>query len=267
MKKLFVLFLAIILLSQVSAQIQGVSNDKLVVVGPEAIGLRTFEFEPGFGYIWSKKSFDNDGKLVPLDSEKDSILVLQALVFRFTYGFASCFEIGAIVTSNLDAFSLGLKYNFYNSPKFLAAAFLGSNLSNESDIAFRNTGIYGKTIAVVGGFAFMNRFGESGRLSLDYDLQYQNTFDTGKSYADDIFASIELGLMFKNAVQLISGFNYRYNHYKTDRPDSWVATWNIGMTTKPGKMFVIILNVPIDIAGRNTQRFAGFQMVLTIGLD
>lgn len=267
MKKLGILIFALFIIFQSEAQIQGVSNDKLVVVGAETIGTRTFEFEPGFGYLWSKKSFDGNGNLVPHNPENDSILVLQALAFRFTYGFAKCFEVGVIVTSNLDAFSLGLKYNFYNTPKFLAGAFLGTNLANESDLAFRNTGIYGKAISVVGGFAFMNRFGESQRLSLDYDIQYQNTFDKEKSFSDDIFAAVELGYMFKNAVQLIGGFNYRSHNYKNGDPNAWLLTTNVGITTKPGKMFVLIVNVPIDIAGRNIQRFRGFQIVLTIGLD
>jgi len=251
----------------VLAQIAGVSNDKLAVVGPESIGKRTMEFEPGFGYIWSKKSFDGDGKLVSLNPENDSILVLQALAFRFTYGFAKNFEIGTVVTSTLDAFALGVKYTFVNKPKFLAGAFLGSNFNNESDFVFRNTGIFGKTASIVGGFAFMNMFGESQRLSLDYDIQYQNTFDKNNSWADDIFASAELGYMFKNAIQLITGLNYRFNNYKNGDPNSWLLTWNTGITTKPGKMFVIIVNIPIDIAGRNTNRFTGFQIVLTIGLD
>ena len=267
MRKLLILSLILFLIFPVFAQIAGVSNDKFVVVNPGSIGTRTMEFEPGFGYIWSKKSFDGDGNLVTLNPENDSILVLQALAFRFTYGFAKNFEIGTVVTSTLDAFALGIKYTFVNKPKFLAGAFLGSNFNNESDIVFRNTGIFGKTIGVVGGFAFMNRFGEKQRLSLDYDIQYQNTFNRDQSWSDGIFAAAELGYMFKNAVQLITGLNYRFNNYKNGDPNSWLLTWNTGITTKPGKMFVIIVNVPIDIAGRNTNRFSGFQIVLTIGLD
>jgi len=267
MKKILTSLLLLFSTAVIYSQIAGVSNDKLIVVNPAAIDTRTFEFEPGFGYIWSKKSFDGDGKLVPHTSENDSILVLQALGFRFTYGFAKNFEMGAIVTSTLDAFSLGIKYSFVNNDKFNAGAFLGTNFSNESDFAFRNTGIFGQTASVVGGFAFMNRFGKTQRLSLDYDIQYQNTFNANQSFSDDIFAAAELGYMFKKAVQLIGGFTYRYHNYKTGDPDSWLLTWNMGITTKPGKMFVLILNVPVDIAGRNADRFTGFQIVLTIGLD
>lgn len=267
MKKLILLFLGIFVFSQLSAQIAGVSNDKLVVGNPAAIATRTIEFEPGFGYIWSKNSFNDDGKVVPLSPDNDSILVLQALGFRITYGFAKNFEIGTLITSSLDIFSLGIKYGFINNEKFSAGTFLGTSLSNESDLAFRNTGIFGKTASVVGGFVFMNKFGKSGRLSLDYEVQYQNVFDKKTSYSDDIFVLAELGYEFKKKVQLITGFNYQVHNYKNGDPNAWRLTWNTGLTVHPGKMFNLIANIPIDIAGRNLPRFAGFAIVLTIAID
>jgi hypothetical protein len=249
-------------------QIAGVSNDKLIVVNPASIGIRTVEFEPGFGYLWTKYSYNDEGKLVPLSPQKDSIQILQALGFRFTYGFAKNFEIGAFVTSSLNAFSLGVKYTFVNHDQFTAGTFLGTNFSNESDFTFRNTGIFGKTAAIVGGFAFMHRFGESKKLSIDYDVQYQNTFDSNTSYSDDIFASAELGYEFKESTfQIATGLNYRYNNYKNGDPTSWGLTWNTGILIHSGKMFNLIVNIPIDIAGKNTGRYNGFQIVLTITLD
>lgn len=266
MKKLFLLLFGILIFSHVSAQIQGVSNDKLIVVGPESIATRTIEFEPGFGYIWSTQSFDSDGKLVPLDPRNDSILVLQALAFRITYGFAKNFEIGTLITASLDAFSLGIKYTFIKNERFWAGTFLGTNFANESDLAFRNTGLFGQAAALVGGFVFMNRFGESKRLSMDYEIQYQNTFDRDQIFSDDIFAAWEIGYEFKKKVQLISGFNYRFHSFRNN-PNSWLLTWNTGVTVHPGESFNLIANIPFDIAGRNSQRFMGFQIVLTIALD
>lgn len=267
MKKLLFSVLVLITFSPVLSQVAGISNDKLVVGNPQSIGTRTVEFEPGFGYIWSKSTFDSNGDRVSLNPENDSIQVLQALAFRITYGFAKNFEIGTLITSTLDAFSLGIKYSFLNHEKFFAGAFLGTNLSNNSDLAIRNTGIFGKTAAVVGGFAFMNKFGESKRLSLDYEIQYQNTFDKKMSYSDDIYAIAELGYEFKKKVQLITGLLYQNHHYKNGDPDAWRLTWNTGITIHPGKMFNLIANIPIDIAGVNTGKFAGFAIVLTITLD
>lgn len=265
MKKFLTSVSFLILFLQSWSQIGGVSNDKLIVVNPVAIETRTFEFEPGFGYLWSTKTFDNNGKLVSLDREDDSTLVLNALAFRFTYGLAKNFEIGTTITSDLNTLGLGLKYTFFDKNKVVMGAFLGTTFSNESDFVFRNTGFFGKTASVVGGLAFMAKFSE--KLSLDVDMQYQNVFDNNKSYADDIFSAAEIGYRFPKNVQLIGGFNFRYNHFKNDWPDAYLLTFTPGVTVNPGETFVMILNLPFDIIGRNTDRFNGFTFTLTISLN
>lgn len=267
MKKLLFLLIIFLLAFPAFSQIAGVSNDKLVAVNPATIGTRTVEFEPGFGYIWSKKTFDDNGKAVSLSPSNDSIQVLQALAFRITYGFAKNFEIGTSITSSLDALALGLKYSILNNEKFSMGAFLGTNFYNESDLAIRNTGIFGKAFSVVGGLTFINRFGESKRLSVDYDIQYQNTIDKNSFYTTDFYSAIDLGYEFKKKVQLITGINYQFHSYNNNNPDAWRLTWNTGVTVHPGKMFNLIANVPVDLAGRNSGRFAGFQIILTITLD
>jgi hypothetical protein len=267
MKKLILIAFVFMIGLPLFSQIAGVSNDKLVAVNPATIGPRTVEFEPGFGYVWSKKTFDDNGNTVPLAPGNDSIQVLQALGFRITYGFAKNFEIGTVITSSLDAFALGLKYTILNNEKFSMGAFLGSNFYNESDLAVRNTGIFGQAFSVVGGLTFMNRFGERNQLSLDYDIQYQNTIDKNSFYTTDIYTAVDLGYEFKKKVQLITGLNYQFHHYNNNDPDAWRLTWNTGVTVHPGKMFNLIANVPIDIAGKNSGRFSGFQIILTITLD
>lgn len=117
MKKILVSASFLILFFQSWSQIAGVSNDKLVVVNPGVIATRSFEFEPGFGYIWSTKAFDNGGNLSAIKPGGDSIQVLQALAFRFTYGFAKNFEIGTTITSDLNTFALGIKYTFLEREK------------------------------------------------------------------------------------------------------------------------------------------------------
>lgn len=265
MKRILISALLLITFLQSWSQIVGVSNDKLVVVNPLPIATRSFEFEPGFGYLWSTKTFDNNSKLVPLNPEGDSTLVLSALAFRFTYGLAKNFEIGTTITSDLNTLGLGMKYTFLDKKKAVMGAFLGTTFSNESDFVFRNTGLFGKTASVVGGLAFMAKFSE--KLSLDIDLQYQNVFDNKKSYSDDIFSAAEIGYRFPKRVQLIGGFNFRYNHYKNDWSDAYLLTFTPGITVNPGETFVMILNVPFDIIGRNTDRFNGFTFTLTISLN
>ncbi len=102
---------------------------------------------------------------------------------------------------------------------------------------------------------------------MDIDLQYQNVFDGSQSYTDDIFSAAEIGYRFPKNVQLIGGFNFRYNHFKVDRPDAWILTFNPGITVNPGETFVMILNVPFDIAGRNMTDSMDLHLPLTITLN
>jgi len=95
-----------------------------------------------------------------LSHDGDSILILRALGLRFTCGFAENFEAGGVVTTDLNTFSLGLKYNMYRHEKFQGAVMLVTTFANESDFVFRNSGFLVKTASFVFGFAFANKLGE-----------------------------------------------------------------------------------------------------------
>jgi hypothetical protein len=265
MKNFFLISAFLLVTVQLTAQVQGVSAEKLVAINPSSINLRTVEFEPVFGYLWSKKTFNNDGKPVPLSSENDSINILRALGFRFTYGFAKNFEAGGTITTDLNNFSLGIKYTMFQHEKFSGAAILGTTFSNESDIVFRNTGFFGKTASLAGGFAFANKLGK--HFSVDYDVQYQNLFDGIKSYMDNYYIHADAGYMLKGVHLLIAGLAYQYNHFKTDREDAYLLTLNAGAAIMTGRTFILVFNFPFDLIGRNTDRFNGFTFALTITLD
>ena len=265
MKKLVLISLVLISSLEINAQIQGLSAEKLIAINPTTVNLRNVEFEPVFGYLWSNKAFNNNGNLVPLSSESDSTVVLQALGFRFTYGFAKNFEAGGVITTDLNTFSLGVKYTMFQHEKFIGAAILGATLANESDIVFRNSGFFGKTASIAAGFSFTNKLND--RFSVDYDIQYQNIFDGEKSYSDDLFVSADIGYMFKGPHLVIAGLTYRYNHFKINRADAYLLTLNSGFVVMTGKMFVLVFNFPFDLVGKNVDRFNGFTFALTITLD
>jgi hypothetical protein len=264
--KNFILIISFLISAiQLTAQVQGVSAEKLGAINPSSIHIRTVEFEPALGYLWAKKTFDNDGRIVPLSPENDSITILRGLGFRFTYGFANNFEAGGTITTDLNNFSLGIKYTMLQHEKFSGAAILGTTLSNESDIVFRNTGFFGKTASLAGGFSFANKFGK--RFSIDYDFQYQNLFDGSRSYADNYFIHADAGYMLKGVHLMIAGLAYQYNHFKIDREDAYLLTLNLGAAVMTGRTFILVFNFPFDLIGRNTDRFNGFTFALTITLD
>ena len=265
MKKLFLMGALALIVMNATAQVQGVSAEKIGAVNPSVVLLRNVEFEPAFGYLWSKKTFDDNGKLIPLSKETDSINILRALGFRFTYGFAKNFEAGGLITSDLNNFSLGVKYRLFAHKKFSGAALLGTTFSNESDIVLRNTGFFGKTASLAGGFSFANKLGK--HFSVDYDFQYQNLFDGYKSYADNYYIHADAGYMLKGNHLMIAGLAWQYNHYKYDKKDAYLLTLNLGTAIMTGRTFILVFNFPFDLIGKNTDRFNGLTFALTIILD
>lgn len=267
MKKFIILLIICIGFSfgKITAQIQGLSAEKLVAINPITVAKRTVEFEPNVGYLWSTKTFNNKGKLQPLSPEGDSIMVLEALGFRFTYGFAKNFEAGGVVTTDLNTFALGIKYTLFQHKNFAGAVILGTTFANESDIVFRNSGFFGKTASIAAGFSFANQFGK--HFSVDYDIQYQNIMDGKISYSDDFFASADVGYKVKGPHLIIAGLSYRYNHFKTDREDAYLLTLNTGVAVMTGRMFILVFNFPVDLIGRNVNRFYGISFALTITFD
>jgi hypothetical protein len=249
----------------IKAQVQGVSAEKLVAINPFTVEKRTVEFEPLVGYLWSTKMFNNAGKAQPLKSGGDSTLVLQTLGFRVTYGFADRFEVGGIVTTDLNSLSLGLKYNMFKSKNYAGAILFGTTFSNESDFVFRNSGFFGKTASLATGFSFTNKL--SKYFSVDYDLQYQNLFDDNQSISDDYFASFDFGFHFKGSHIAVAGLSYKYNNFKIEKQNACLLTLNTGLVVQTGKMFILVLNFPIDLYGRNVERFYGFSFALTITFD
>lgn len=248
------------------AQVSGVSASKLTAIDANLVSAKTLEAEPSFAYLFSKHSFDNTGILCPISLDNDSAIILKDLFFRFTYGVGKNLEIGTFLTANLTSLSFGAKYRFVQHKKFLAVALLGVNFSNESNFGLRKTGFFGKYMGVATGVGLTNIF--SPRFSLDISAQYQNTFCYACSLSDDYFLDSDLGYyVFNGTLQLTGGFSFQYNHFKTGDPDAYRLSFHPGVTIESGKSFIVVFYMPIDLIGRNVERFAGFSFAFTFVVD
>lgn len=249
-----------------TAQVAGVSASKLTAIDATLVSQKTLEAEPSFAYLYSKKAFDNEGRLYPVSLDSDSAVILKDLFFRFTYGVNKRLEIGTFITSNLSSVSFGAKYRFLQHKKFLAAALLGVNFSNVSNFGVRKTGFFGKYMGVTTGVALTNCF--SPRFSLDITSQYQKTFCYEGFISDNYFLDSDLGYyVFNGTLQLIGGFSFQYNHFKNGDPDTYRLSLHPGVTIETGKSFIIVFYTPIDIAGRDMGRFTGFSFAFTLTID
>ena len=259
-----ILLVSILLLGKtVSAQVSGVSASKLTAIDATLVPTKTLEAEPSFAYLFSKKSFDDNGKLYPISLDGDSAVLLKDLFFRFTYGVGKRLEIGTFITANLSALSFGAKYRFVQHKKFLAVALLGVNFSNGSDFGIRKTGFFGKSMSVATGVGLTRIF--SPRFSLDVSAQYQNTFCDNGSLSDDYFLDSDLGYyIFNGTLQLSGGFSFQYNHFKTGDPDAYRLSFHPGVTIETGKSFIIVFYTPLDLMGKNIGHFTGFSFAFTL---
>ncbi len=266
MKKVLFLFLILVISGNLSAQVMGVSNSKLTVINGETASRNQMEFEPGFGYFWAHKQYDEDGKLIDLSPETDSTAVFQAMAFRFTYGISDRVESGILIAADMSSLSFGIKYNFFNKGRFSSAIMAGGTFANESDIVAVNTGIFGKTLSMAIGLTGTQNFND--RLSLDVDVQYQNIRNDKTSYSNDIFANAEVGFMIKDKKQIIGGFSYTVNNHtnKYDGLTNQLITFNVGGTLS-GKNYDLILFTPIALYGKNYNRLNGINFALTIHIN
>lgn len=267
MKKVItIVFLNLIAITATS-QVMGVSASKLAAMNGETATRNQVEFEPGFGYFWANKYYDSNGNLEVYDPNKDSTAVFQAMAFRITYGISDRFETGILIASDMSSFSLGMKYNLLKKGGFSTAVMGGVTFANESDIVAVNTGIFGKTASIAIGIAGTQDFSE--KLSLDFDLQYQNVRDNNNSYSNDIFANAEFGYRFKNRNQIIGGFSYTVNNHthQYDGHTNQLLTFNVGGTISSGENFEIVVFTPVAIYGKNYDRLNGVNFALTIFIN
>ncbi len=82
------------------AQIDGISNSKVVVPGTETVGVGIFEFEPAFEFFSPKSEWDSNSNLVTYDSSSTE----SSYGFRFTKGVRENLEVGMIIPSDVSSF-------------------------------------------------------------------------------------------------------------------------------------------------------------------
>lgn len=63
------------------------------------------------------------------------------------------------------------------------------------------------------------------------------------------------------------GLNYNYQAYENSDNNSHLLALNTGLAIERAKHFILVLNAPFDILGKNEYQTRGFGMALTILLD
>jgi hypothetical protein len=255
------IFLIVLSFSIANAQVGGLSASKLFTICSETVPKSAIEFEPSFAFSTSRYSWNDSYKMSDNFSNSDSVSVSSAMAFRFSYGLTNNIELGVSVYNGVSLASWGLKYNFYKKEKTLFSLIIGvntvlgnrtydiHNLSNSNSIAT--------------GFILSKKISE--KLSFDADLQYQRYFLDNIIRHQDIFINTDFGYYIFDGIQLVMGLNYFINDGSFRQ--SSLLILNPGLTIEKATNFILVLQVPYSITGRNSQKTVGFAMALTILID
>lgn len=266
-KTLFFLLILFIIANNKSvyAQIGGISASKLATLNSATVGHKTIEFEPAFGSSWSNSYFDADGKSQGYFPNNDRITNESELGFRFSYGASEGLEIGMAVPFSADAVSFGSKYNFLEKNKLSVSALLGYNKILNATLPTGNR-VYEESDLIVGGFALTYAFDDAFSIDFDYQAQKAKGKTLDKHKLDN-FINLDIGYYVFEWLQPVVGFNHGSNAFDNDLLNASSTDLNLGFTIEPANNFLMVINTPITLAGKNTDKVVGFGFALTITLD
>ncbi len=253
-------------------QISGISASKLSNFCTDPVPHYMLEFEPSLNVCFSKGFYNSQPEFNYYLPDGDSLSVSSDLFFRFTYGAADNLEIGFTVPASMGNVGIGAKYkvpfSFDNNTSFGVLAGLNFPLGTRGyRLSGNNSGgklfSYGIAGGVIISYFFTKDF------SVDINGIAQKNFpsnDAADYNTSSVFAGADFGYYFIKHVQAIIGFNYSEYNFNVSDSEQYGLVLNPGFTIETGKDFIIVLNTPITIAGKNIDKTFGFGFALTTAL-
>jgi len=266
MRKLFLLILIGLINANIHAQVGGLSASKLGTLGAAPVPEGTIEFEPFFGYALSTNFFDSNGAIQPLFSTSDSIMKFSASGFRFSYGLMENLEVGVSLPVDVSEVRFGAKYKLPFKGKLTMGFLAGYNTLVGNQVYTRRNAVQELTPSYVGGLIMTYEFNE--KFSIDFDAQFQkHTLTTYFGHTHGFYINSDIGYYLMEKVNFILGLNYNFRAYELAVNSSQLLTINTGIVIETGENFILVVNAPIDILGKNDFKTKGFGLALTIILD
>lgn len=258
------LIIVVGLIIPVKAQVGGISASKLATICTETVAYKSIEFEPMFAVNYTNQYWDNDGKLHYLFTSPDSTMVSSEFGFRFSYGAFKNLEIGVSAPADMSGLSLGAKYRLPLDGRYCCGILAGFNLPLGNQVYSKNAHYSDITPSVAAGLVFsFNVIDE--KLCIDFDAQYQKyTKKLDDKHLGDIFLNSDIGYFVTKNIQVVAGVNYSETRFEQTLNNCSLFTLNTGITLECAENFILVLNAPFDLAGKNNYKSKGFGMALTI---
>jgi len=248
------------------AQVGGISASKVGALCTTPIDAGSIEFEPFFGYSISTHYFDSQGARQNLFATSDSTLKFSASGMRFSYGLMKNLELGVALPVDVSEIRFGAKYKLPFEGKFTMGLLGGYNTLIGNQVYTRRNAAQELTPSFVGGFIFSYVF--SDKFSMDADAQFQkHTQITSKGHTHGFYFDMDAGYYFMEKVNFIVGLHYNTKIYQVNANNSHLLTLNTGLAIERARHFILVLNAPFDLAGKNEYQTSGFGLALTILLD
>ena len=265
MKKENWLFGIIIISTSVNAQTGGISASKLATINALPVPERKIEFEPSLSTSYCTGYFNETGKIMNYYNEDDSINIESEISIRITYGLTESMEVGLSVPIGADYISAGVKYKFFEAKRLAIAALAGINSSFHSKLPKSNIK-YEESTLIATGFAITWLL--NNKFSVDMDSQCQFTLKkTSDQHRYDGFLDIDAGYYVFPWLQPVLGVNYGRSEFSLCNSDITMIVLNTGFTFEPAEQFLMVINSPLILGGKNTDRNFGFGFALTITLE
>jgi len=266
MKKLtlaiFILFISSIAYSQVG----GLSASKLGALCTAPVPENAIEFEPFFGHSSSAHYFDSNGDVQALFSTADSSINFAGSGFRFSYGLIENLEIGVSLPIDVSEARFGAKYKLPLDGKLSMGVLAGYNAIMGNQVYDRRNARHEITPSFVGGFIMTYDF--TDKFSIDFDAQYQvHTITTVGGHSNGVFLNSDMGYYLLEKVNFIIGLSYNYKIFDDSNNDTYLLSLNTGIAIEKAEHFILVINAPFDLMGKNEYRTKGFGLALTIMLD
>jgi hypothetical protein len=264
--KIIITLSLLFVISYTSAQVGGLSASKLGTLTTTTVPAGAIEFEPFFSYALSNNFFDNNTNRQPLFSTSDSTMKFSFFGMRFSYGLMKNLEIGISLPIDVSEINFGAKYKLPLEGKLSLGVLAGYNTIMGNRIYVCRNAVCKVTPAYVGGMIMTYDF--SPKLSIDIDAQYhQHKKTTSEGHTHGFNINSDIGYYLMERVNFIVGLNYAYQAYNADIDDSYLITLNTGVAIEKAENFILVLNAPFDLFGKNEYQTTGFGLALTIMFD
>ncbi|MEN8121688.1 MAG: hypothetical protein ABFS35_15155 [Bacteroidota bacterium] len=266
MKKIIFSLGLFFIINNIHSQIGGLSASKLETLCTETVPAQTIEFEPFFGYATSTRFFDKNGDIQDLFATSDSSQFFSAPGFRFSYGVIKNLEIGVSIPIDISTVSFGAKYKLPIEGKLTLGLLAGYNSIVGNNIYIRRNAAHETSSSIAGGLILTYEF--SDKFSFDFNAQYHEHFNTTSDGHDKgICFGTDVGYYSIENINFIIGMNYFFEKYDLFDKNSHLFTLNPGIAIEKAENFILVLNLPVDLFGKNEFQTVGFGLALTIILD